>query len=140
MAAFAAQSSASVVNIIIIFFFQFISLSLFFRYRGDFVNTIEKLMERKDKFDYIFIELDGLADPGPVASTFWVWWDEIVSSLLPNLIPLSFSLKLDDELESDLYLDGIVAIVDAKHILLHLDEQKPNVWLLPTKENLPISF
>ena len=40
--------------------------------RGDFVNTIEKLMERKDKFDYIFIELDGLADPGPVASTFWV--------------------------------------------------------------------
>lgn len=36
------------------------------------MNTIEKLMERKDKFDYIFIELDGLADPGPVASTFWV--------------------------------------------------------------------
>lgn len=36
----------------------------------------------------------GLADPGPIASMFW----------------------LDDGLGSDLYLDGIVTLVDAKHI------------------------
>ena len=38
-------------------------------------------------------------------------------------------LKLDDELESDLYLDGIVSIVDAKHILFHLDEKKAEVHI-----------
>jgi G3E family GTPase len=71
--------------------------------RGDLVLTIENLMQKKEKFDYVFIEPSGLADPGPLASTFW----------------------LDDELESDLYLDSIVTIVDAKHFKQHLDEEKP---------------
>jgi hypothetical protein len=38
--------------------------------------------------------ISGLADPGPIASMFW----------------------LDDGLGSDIYLDGIVTLVDAKHI------------------------
>ncbi len=67
------------------------------------VLTIENLMQRKEKFDYVFIETSGLADPGPLASTFW----------------------LDEELESDIYLDAIVTIVDAKHFKQHLEEEKP---------------
>mmetsp|Transcript_25156 Transcript_25156/g.63271 ORF Transcript_25156/g.63271 Transcript_25156/m.63271 type:complete len:430 (-) Transcript_25156:7-1296(-) len=63
--------------------------------RDDFVMTVEKLMEKKrDLFDYILIETTGLADPGQVAGVFW----------------------LDDELESALYLDSVITIVDAKHI------------------------
>lgn len=41
-------------------------------------------MAKKGKFDYILLETTGLADPGPIASIFW----------------------LDEELGSDLYLDG----------------------------------
>mmetsp|Transcript_29768 Transcript_29768/g.48075 ORF Transcript_29768/g.48075 Transcript_29768/m.48075 type:complete len:294 (-) Transcript_29768:352-1233(-) len=55
-------------------------------------------MQRRDLFDYILVETTGLADPGSVASAFW----------------------LDDQLESPLVLDGIVCVVDAKHILRHL--------------------
>jgi G3E family GTPase len=67
------------------------------------VITLENLMQRKERFDYIIIETSGLADPGPLAATFW----------------------LDEEIDSDLYLDGVVTIVDAKHFLQHLDEVKP---------------
>nr|XP_006826051.1 PREDICTED: COBW domain-containing protein 1-like [Saccoglossus kowalevskii] len=67
------------------------------------VKAIENLMEKRGKFDYILLETTGLADPGPIASIFW----------------------LDDELGSDLYLDGIVTVVDAKYGLQHLQEMKP---------------
>lgn len=42
-------------------------------------------MEKKGKFDYILLETTGLADPGPIAAMFW----------------------LDDDLGSDIYLDGM---------------------------------
>ncbi|XKL64572.1 hypothetical protein PGB90_004658 [Kerria lacca] len=57
------------------------------------VKAIESLMKRKGKFDYILLETTGLADPGPIANMFWI----------------------DKELESDVYLDGIVTIVDSKY-------------------------
>ncbi|MEE6514735.1 hypothetical protein FKM82_023073 [Ascaphus truei] len=60
-------------------------------------------MQKKGKFDYILLETTGLADPGAVASMFWV----------------------DAELGSDIYLDGIVSVVDAKYALQHLTEEKP---------------
>eukprot|EP01090_Pellita_catalonica_P021506 TRINITY_DN8073_c0_g1_i1.p1 TRINITY_DN8073_c0_g1~~TRINITY_DN8073_c0_g1_i1.p1 ORF type:complete len:372 (-),score=73.59 TRINITY_DN8073_c0_g1_i1:126-1208(-) len=69
--------------------------------RSDLVITIENLMERKENFDYIIVETSGMADPGPVASAFW----------------------LDDELESTLYLDAIITIVDVKNISRHLNNQ-----------------
>lgn len=71
--------------------------------KDDLLLTVESLIQVKDKFDYIFIECSGLAEPGAVASVFWV----------------------DDELESDVYLDAMITLVDAKHFLLHLDEVKP---------------
>lgn len=66
------------------------------------LKAIENLMEKKGKFDYILLETTGLADPGAVASMFWV----------------------DAELGSDIYLDGIVTVIDAKYGLQHLSEEK----------------
>src|SRR3546814_20135238 len=40
--------------------------------RGDLIRIIEGLMKRKDRFDGIIVETTGLADPGPVAQTFFV--------------------------------------------------------------------
>jgi CCR4-NOT transcription complex subunit 2 len=57
-------------------------------------------MEKKGAFDYILLETTGLADPGNIAPLFWV----------------------DDGLGSTIYLDGIVTLVDAKNILLSLDD------------------
>ncbi|XP_004838250.1 COBW domain-containing protein 2 isoform X1 [Heterocephalus glaber] len=68
------------------------------------LRAIENLMQKKGKFDYILLETTGLADPGAVASIFWV----------------------DAELGSDIYLDGIITVVDSKYGLKHLAEEKPD--------------
>ncbi len=67
--------------------------------RGDLIRIIGSLMKRRDQFDHILIETTGLADPGPVIQTFFV----------------------DDEMKDKLALNAIVSLVDAKHILQHLD-------------------
>ncbi|KAL8824554.1 MAG: hypothetical protein Q9170_008121 [Blastenia crenularia] len=64
------------------------------------VAAIESLISRRGAFDYIVLETSGLADPGNLAPLFWV----------------------DTGLGSSIYLDGIVTLVDAKNILLSLDE------------------
>jgi G3E family GTPase len=71
--------------------------------RGDLIRILGALLKRKDRFDAILIETTGLADPAPVAQTFFV----------------------DDTLGSQLRLDAIVTVVDAKHVVQHLDENKP---------------
>ncbi len=68
--------------------------------RGDLIRILGQLMRRRDRFDYILIETTGLADPAPVAQTFFV----------------------DDEIRAKLRLDGIVTLVDARHVALHLDD------------------
>jgi G3E family GTPase len=68
--------------------------------RGDLIRILASLLRRKDRFDYILIETTGLADPAPVVQTFLV----------------------DDEVKRLTRLDGVVTVVDAKHVLLHLDE------------------
>src|SRR6476646_720875 len=70
--------------------------------RGDLIRIIGNLMKRRDKFDYILIETTGMADPGPVAQTFF----------------------MDDEVQSKTKIDGIVTLVDAKHVLLHWDSHE----------------
>jgi G3E family GTPase len=47
--------------------------------RGDLIRILGNLMKRRDKFDQIVIETTGLADPAPVAQTFFVD-DEIAAS------------------------------------------------------------
>jgi G3E family GTPase len=71
--------------------------------RGDLIRILGNLMKRQDRFDQIVIETTGLADPAPVAQTFFV----------------------DDEIAGQLRLDAIVTVVDAKHLLTHLDDDKP---------------
>jgi G3E family GTPase len=68
--------------------------------RGDLIRILGNLMKRRDKFDHILVETTGMADPGPVAQTFFV----------------------DDELRDLFSLDGIITLVDAKHVLLHLED------------------
>jgi G3E family GTPase len=72
--------------------------------RGDLIKIIHKILARKKNFDAILIETTGLADPAPVAQTFFV----------------------DDFVQKRCYLDGIITVVDAKHIIDHLDEVKPD--------------
>jgi hypothetical protein len=57
-------------------------------------------MKRRDKFDYILLETTGMADSRPVAQTCFV----------------------DDEMQARLTLDGIVTLVDAKHVWPHIDD------------------
>ena len=68
--------------------------------RGDLIRILGNLMKRRDRFDHIMIETTGLADPGPVAQTFF----------------------MDDELREALSLDGVVTLVDSKHVLLHIED------------------
>lgn len=68
--------------------------------RGDLIRILGRLMKRRDKFDRILIETTGLADPAPVVQTFF----------------------MDDDMKAQFHVDAIVTLVDAKHILLHLDD------------------
>ena len=70
--------------------------------RGDLIRILGNLMKRQDKFDYILIETTGMADPGPVAQTFF----------------------MDDEVQAKTTIDGIVTLVDAKHVLMHWDSHE----------------
>ncbi|GAX14779.1 hypothetical protein FisN_25Lh026 [Fistulifera solaris] len=63
------------------------------------VQTLEALLQARPDLDYILLECSGMANPGPVATTFW----------------------LDEALESQLRLDGIVTLVDAKYIEQQLE-------------------
>lgn len=65
------------------------------------VAAIENLMKKRGKFDYILLETTGLADPAPVAAMFW----------------------LDEELGADVYLDGVVTVVDSKHCVTQMTAQ-----------------
>jgi len=67
--------------------------------RGDLIRILGRLMARRDRFDYIIIETTGLADPGPVAQTFF----------------------MDDEMKDKLRLDAIITMVDACHVVNHID-------------------
>ncbi|KAI8370967.1 COBW domain-containing protein 2-like protein [Blakeslea trispora] len=81
------------------------------------VKAIENLMEKKGKFDYILLETSGLADPGPIASMFW----------------------LDDGLGSEIYLDGIVTLVDAKYIQEHMKEKREDVMINEALKQIAIA-
>jgi G3E family GTPase len=68
--------------------------------RGDLLRILSRLAKRTTPLDGIIIETTGLADPGPVAQTFFT----------------------DDEMKARYRLDAIVTLVDAKHIAQHLDD------------------
>jgi len=73
--------------------------------RGDLIRILGRLLKRKDRLDGILIETTGLANPAPVAQTFFT----------------------DDEMRAAFRLDAIVTVVDAKHALQHLDADDESV-------------
>ena len=68
--------------------------------RGDLIRIVGGLMKRRGKFDGIIIETTGLANPAPVAQTFFV----------------------DDNVRTRTRLDAIVTVVDAKNLLARLED------------------
>lgn len=58
---------------------------------------------RRDEFDRVVIETTGLASPAPIIQTFF----------------------LDQSMAGNIRLDGVVTLVDAKHVGQHLDEERP---------------
>src|SRR3954471_10884331 len=70
--------------------------------RGDLIRVLSGLMKRKGKFDGIIVETTGLADPAPVAQTFFV----------------------DDDVRARTELDSVTTVVDAKHLPLRLKDSR----------------
>ena len=74
--------------------------------RGDLVKILGDLADKRKKgklkFDRVIIETTGMADPGPVAQTFF----------------------MDDDIHQDYVLDAIVTVVDAKHAQQQLDSNE----------------
>ncbi len=74
--------------------------------RGDLIRVVQGLMKRQASaargFDAIVVETTGLADPGPVAQTFFV----------------------DDDVRSRTKLDSVTTVVDAKHVMMTLDDSR----------------
>ena len=70
--------------------------------RGDLIRVLSGLMKRKGKFDAIIVETTGLADPAPVAQTFFV----------------------DDDVRAKTELDSVTTVVDAKHLPLRLKDSR----------------
>jgi G3E family GTPase len=74
--------------------------------RGDLIRVLQGLMKRQASaargFDAIVVETTGLADPGPVAQTFFV----------------------DDDVKTRTRLDSVTTVVDAKHIGPRLDDSR----------------
>ena len=68
--------------------------------RGDLIRVIEGLMLRRDRFDSIIIETTGLADPAPVAQTFFV----------------------DEDIARKTRLDSVVTVVDARHVKQRIED------------------
>ena len=72
--------------------------------RSDLLRILTKLLARPLPPQHVLIETTGLADPAPVASCFF----------------------LDEQLKQAYTLDAIVTVVDAVHVLPHLEEEKPD--------------
>ena len=70
--------------------------------RGDLIRTVHTLLQRPGRFDGIVVETTGLADPGPVAQTFF----------------------MDEEIAEQYLLDSILTLVDAKHAQSQLDDRQ----------------
>ena len=68
--------------------------------RGDLIRILNGLMKRVGGFDGILIETTGLADPAPVAQTFF----------------------MDDDVRAKTHLDAVVTVVDGKHIAERLKD------------------
>lgn len=72
--------------------------------RDDMISALNNLWEKRSQFDHVLIETTGLANPGPIISSFYA----------------------SEALTQRMRLDGVLTVVDAKHVGKRLDEEKPN--------------
>ena len=68
--------------------------------RGDLIGVLERLLRQPGRFDAIVVETTGIADPAPVAQTFF----------------------MDEEVRAATVLDAIVTVVDARHFPLQIKD------------------
>ncbi len=73
--------------------------------RGDLIRILAELADRLEQFDRVILETTGMADPGPVAQTFLV----------------------QEDIQDYYQLDGIITLVDGKHVGQHLDDETDEV-------------
>ena len=73
--------------------------------RGDLIRILGELAERRGQFDHVILETTGMADPGPVAQTFLV----------------------QEDVQEFYQLDGVITLVDGKHVNQHLDDETDEV-------------
>lgn len=72
--------------------------------RGDLVESMKNIWDKtQGKLDGVIIETTGLADPAPVCQSFFI----------------------EDSIKDYFEIDAVLTVVDAKHIIQHLDEVKP---------------
>jgi len=73
--------------------------------RGDLIRILGEMADRLEQFDRVILETTGMADPGPVAQTFLV----------------------QEDIQDFYQLDGIITLVDGKHVDQHLDDETDEV-------------
>lgn len=73
--------------------------------RGDLIRILAELVDRINQFDLVILETTGMADPAPVAQTFLV----------------------QEDLQDYYQLDGVITLIDAKHVGQHLDDDTDEV-------------
>ncbi|MDO8980784.1 MAG: GTP-binding protein [Afipia sp.] len=80
--------------------------------RGDLVRIIDGLMKRKGKFDAIILETTGLADPAPVAQTFFVDEDVREKTMLDAVVTVADARWLSDRLKDAPEAKNQIAFAD----------------------------
>jgi G3E family GTPase len=80
--------------------------------RGDLIRIIEGLMKRKGKFDAIIVETTGLADPAPVAQTFFVDADVQGAARLDAVVTVADARWLEDRLKDAPEAKNQIAFAD----------------------------
>lgn len=80
--------------------------------RGDLVRIIDGLMKRKGKFDAIILETTGLADPAPVAQTFFVDEDVREKTMLDAVVTVADAKWLSDRLKDAPEAKNQIAFAD----------------------------
>merc|ERR1712038_235958 len=71
--------------------------------RGDLIRTLGQLSSQRKKFHTILLETTGLADPAPII----------------------YTVQTNPKISEHYRIDSIICLADCKHIVQHLDEQKP---------------
>jgi len=91
-------------------------------------------MKRADKLDGIIVETTGLANPAPVAQTFFVDDEVRAKTALDAIIvettgladpgPVAQTFFVDEEVRARTRLDSVTTVVDAKHVVLRLSDSR----------------